>query len=52
MTISVIQTAVSIGPLACNVSWGPAGMGWFLMWEETAVPAGKPRSHTEIDGNI
>ena len=27
-------------------------MGWFLMWQETAVPAEKPRSHIEIDGNI
>ena len=36
---------------SCKVSWGPVGMSWFLMWEETEVPGENPQSQIEIDCN-
>lgn len=29
MTISAVQTAINMGPVRCQVSWGPAGMSQF-----------------------
>lgn len=31
MTISALQTAIDMGPVRCQVSWGPAGMSQFMM---------------------
>ena len=44
MTISAVQAAINMGPVRCQMSWGPAGMSQFMMANLWWTRAGAERN--------